>query len=252
LSLTRLQVPQANGAKSLGLGCSLEGLTLAGVPLLRITPAGFSPRPASEIGALMKGAYGLDIDPAKLVPGLDVVAEALNRGDLGRAMIAAVHLRLPPPSEGGARRVASVADVLAKYDPNEPRDARGRWTTGGASGPDDSPRSATPQPAVPLAPLKPILVSNPGAANEQLAEHVCEVAGRHCAITALQDKSGRPPYLSLCQAAEETRILVLHASKLDPIQDLGVIFPDKTVVKIIDGTAAVTYVNGVKLPRALI
>lgn len=42
----------------LGLSCSLAGVSLAGVPLLRRTQAGFVPRPASEIASLLKVPYG--------------------------------------------------------------------------------------------------------------------------------------------------------------------------------------------------
>ena len=117
----------------MGLDCSPRGLSLAGVSLLR-KDAGFSPRPTEEIEALIKAAYGQVVDPARLADGLDVVARALNSGDLGRAMIAALRLKLPNLDEAAAARLAGAEDMLAKYDPNEPRDERGRWTTGAAAG----------------------------------------------------------------------------------------------------------------------
>ncbi|MFI4973868.1 MAG: hypothetical protein ACHP84_04935 [Caulobacterales bacterium] len=89
----------------------------------------------------MKAAYGRDIGGARLSAGLGVVADALNRGDLPRAMVAALHLRLSEPSREGAARVAQADEALTKYDPNEPRDWRGRWTTGGGGG------SGSPTPA---------------------------------------------------------------------------------------------------------
>jgi hypothetical protein len=49
------------------------------------------------------------------------------------ATIAAVHLRLPELDRDAAERIADADDALAKYDPNEPRDWRGRWTA------DDNP-----------------------------------------------------------------------------------------------------------------
>jgi hypothetical protein len=42
----------------LGLSCTPGGVSLAGVPLLRKTQAGFVPRPDSEIACLLKAAYG--------------------------------------------------------------------------------------------------------------------------------------------------------------------------------------------------
>lgn len=121
----------ADGPGGLGLACDAEtGLSLAGVQLLRITAAGYAPRPISDLGPLMKGAYTEGRDPAGLAPGLDVVAEALNRGDLGRAMIAA--LRLSDLSADGAAGIASADEVIAKYNFNqdEPQDTQGRWTNG--------------------------------------------------------------------------------------------------------------------------
>ena len=70
-----------NDGGGFGLSCTSSGASLAGVPLLRETLAGLAPRPADEIGALMKGAYGRDIDPTHLFSGLDVIAKSLNRGD---------------------------------------------------------------------------------------------------------------------------------------------------------------------------
>jgi hypothetical protein len=64
--------------------------------------------------------------------GLKVVADALNAGKMAHAMIAAVQLELPPLDWNGAVRIAQPDRHLAKYDPDEDRDWRGRWTTGGS------------------------------------------------------------------------------------------------------------------------
>ena len=65
---------------------------------------------------------------------MQLVANALNKGDTARAMITAVLMRLPDP--GGATRIADMDGVLTKagFNPDEPRDERGRWTDGGANG----------------------------------------------------------------------------------------------------------------------
>jgi hypothetical protein len=59
----------------LGLSCTPAGVALAGVPLLRDTPAGFVPRPASEIATLLKAAYGADGDPNGLPSRLGAIAK---------------------------------------------------------------------------------------------------------------------------------------------------------------------------------
>jgi hypothetical protein len=135
----------AKTGEPFGLLCSPEGLSLAGAPLLRRGVAGFTPRPAGELAALLKAAYGAAETPGDLTVGLRVVADALNAGDLARAMIAAVQLRLPPLDWSGGERIAHAEAALAKYDPGESRDERGRWTTGGAA-------TAVPQNPEPVAP----------------------------------------------------------------------------------------------------
>jgi hypothetical protein len=121
------------------LSCDESGLHLGGAPLLRRTDAGFEPRPTYEIEALIAKAYGGAEDGARLSSGLRVVAECLNKGELARAMIAALFLQLPDLDPDGAEGIAKIDALLRKYDPNEPRDRRGRWTTGD----DDTPAEAT-------------------------------------------------------------------------------------------------------------
>jgi hypothetical protein len=118
---------------SLGLSCSERGLDLAGVPLLVRVQDSFSPRSDTEIRALIGHAYRGEIDPNGLMGGLAVIAGALNHGELTRAMIAAVLLKLPELDWDGAVRIAQAENALAKFgfDPNERRDWRGRWTADG-------------------------------------------------------------------------------------------------------------------------
>ena len=124
----------ARTGEPLGLLCSPDGLSLAGAPLLRHGVAGFTPRPAGELTALLKAVYGAAEAPGDLTAGLRVVADALNTGDLARAMIAAVQLRLPPLDWPSGERISRAEAALAKYDPDESRDERGRWTAGGGGG----------------------------------------------------------------------------------------------------------------------
>jgi hypothetical protein len=156
----------ANNADSLGLDCTIDGAWLAGAPLLRMTTSGLAPRAADEVGALIKGAYGAQVDPSYVLPGLDVIARALNHGDLGRAMIAAVQLKLPELSWEGALRVAQADNTLAKYDPDEPRDARGEWTADGEASPNVPPSGAPASIGSLLPGGKLTLISDRGEAND--------------------------------------------------------------------------------------
>jgi hypothetical protein len=115
-----------------GFSCTPDGVALAGITLIRKTPAGFIPRPAGEIASLLKAAYG--DRPMALPSRLDTIAKALNSGDFAMAMIAAVHTQTPELDAAAAMRLAQAEDRLAKYnyDPDEPRDGRGRWTAEGS------------------------------------------------------------------------------------------------------------------------
>jgi hypothetical protein len=120
-----------------GLSCTPDGVTLAGIPLIRNTPTGFVPRPPDEIASLRKAAYG---DRSMALPSrLGAIAKALNSGDFASAMIAAVHTQTPELDADAAMRLAQADDRLTKYDynPEEPRDRRGRWTAGGSNAPTD-------------------------------------------------------------------------------------------------------------------
>ncbi len=122
-----------NEPGELGLSCSPAGVSLAGVPLLRRTPAGFAPRPTSEIALLLKAAYGGN--STELQSRLDAIAQALNRNDFVAAMIAAVHTRTPELSPEAVVRLAAAEQELTKYNynPDEPRDWHGRWTSDGTA-----------------------------------------------------------------------------------------------------------------------
>jgi hypothetical protein len=108
--------------------------------LLEKMPSGFTLRPRDQIAELVTSAYDGDVEPSKVLAGLDVAAKALNHGDLGRAMVAAVQMRLPELSWKQAAQLAQAEDRLTKYDETEPRDWRGRWTTGGGSAPTSAPK----------------------------------------------------------------------------------------------------------------
>jgi hypothetical protein len=134
-----------NEPGGLGLSCSHLGLSLAGVPLLRKSAAGFAPRLSGEIEALVKAAYGAEATSPELLRSFSAVAQALNRGNLALAMTAAVLIRLPELDWDGAARLARAEQRLRKrYNPNEPRDWHGCWTDDGgayASGQDKLPQN---------------------------------------------------------------------------------------------------------------
>ncbi len=259
---------QRLGADRSALSCTLEGLFLADSPLIRRTTSGFRLRPQFEIKTLLKSAYGGAVDADALGPGLDVISAALSRGDVGRAMVAALHMRLPPLTAVAIGRIANADQALAKYSPDQPRDNRGRWTDGDASTVPSKPvphkhrhravqqshrhRAAAPHPASHAgqgARLIPAASGLPG--NPALSAVVCMEASRMCQLNALAADKKRTPFFSACHKAEDVCLAMLPVTMAKPDQPIGVIFPDHTVVLIDDGAAYVTHLGGRRLPAPL-
>jgi len=134
-----------------GVYCGEDGLYLAGAPLTERVGRSYRPRPEPEIGALLAAAYDPAPETAVCLRGLRVVAEALQEGNLARAMIAALHLRLGDISEKGIARLTRAERLLKfNFNPAEPRDWHGRWTTEGGEG-NIAPASAQGQTGAPPA-----------------------------------------------------------------------------------------------------
>ncbi|HTH99134.1 MAG TPA: hypothetical protein VL574_17075 [Stellaceae bacterium] len=127
------------------LSCGSVGLMLAGVPLLKRRVDRFSPRSDDEIDCLLRHAYDLPAEapsPAVSVRGgLAGVVQALNDGDMARAQVGAVLLKLPALDWVGAIHIVRADQLLTKnYNPEESRDWRGRWTNGGEAAADIATR----------------------------------------------------------------------------------------------------------------
>jgi hypothetical protein len=93
-----------------GVECDANGLRVGGAQLLESVgaPSGvrnWRPLAQSEIDRVLSQVYVAGICASDKRRGLAVVAEALNKGELARAQIAALLLRLPDPD-------------LGKLDPN--------------------------------------------------------------------------------------------------------------------------------------
>ena len=89
-----------------------------------------SSRELSEIARLVKYLFPNGIAVDRLLPGLRLVASALNANDQAGARIAAVHLRIPDLPSSAARDAMIAEDALIKYE-------RGDWN------PDLHPRAGT-------------------------------------------------------------------------------------------------------------
>lgn len=126
--------------KGKGLRCDDSGLFFAGNALLRRDGAGnFAARPDDELRKCLGSVHSGEANFESRVRNVKLIATALNKGEMARAMMTAVLMRLRDP---GSRIGTDADDVLAKgYNPDEPRDERGRWANDGGS--PNSPLSAT-------------------------------------------------------------------------------------------------------------
>lgn len=118
-----------------GLRCDSGGLFVGRNALLQRDRQGnFEARPVAELQKVLGHVYGDETNWESRIRSVDLVANALNKGEMARAMMTAVLMRLPDPD--GAIRIADVDGVLAKagFNPDEPRDDHGRWISGGDSG----------------------------------------------------------------------------------------------------------------------
>jgi len=117
-----------------GPSCDRDGPALGPVRLLRKSDMGFEPRPAEELSRLFTTIFARPTDCAGLTPGLQAVANAINRGDLALAMIATTQMRLPTLSEEEARRAATAVRLAeaSEDDPDHPGWPKG--TPGGLGG----------------------------------------------------------------------------------------------------------------------
>ena len=232
----------AEDDESRGLNCSADGARLAGVPLLRKTLAGWAPRPHHDLAVLLTSAYGRGVDPTSLLPGLDVIAKALNRGDLGQAMIAAMHLKLPAVTWQGAEHIAQSDEMLSKFDPSEPRDDGGRWTNAGSA---DA--------------MKPIRISDLPAANDNhpMGNHpmlrnwdpdlISLAMTRSCVNNALPprpgDKRDYQDKVEECQAAHEKCLGLIQAGEENLFRTDSCQWPDGSRAKVKAGMVFPTWLG---------
>lgn len=120
-----------------GLRCDSGGLFLGRDALLKRDRNGkFEARPVAEFQAIFGRAYREESNWESRIRSVHLIADALNKGDIARAMMTAVLMRLPDPAEV----TADTEGVLAKanFNPDEPRDERGRWTSDGSTDTEQS------------------------------------------------------------------------------------------------------------------
>ena len=157
--------------------CDANGARVAGIPLLVRGGSGeWRPRPGESIERALMGIYRVAIDAARKMSGLGVVADALNRGEIARAQVATLLLKLPDPgrvdagSTPGLRKLAVLLKsgwVAEDWDPSKhPRAESGPnpgWFAPKDGDADDAPKPERPA-GTEVAEIKPI--ANPGVASD--------------------------------------------------------------------------------------
>jgi hypothetical protein len=115
------------GEDSLGLSCTNDGLFLGRTPLLERQDGRFTVRAQIDLERLLSSGFGLDAALDRLMLGLNTVAAALNAGDLCRARIAAVQLRIPELPDPLARIEMETEDLLIRLEQRADALARADW-----------------------------------------------------------------------------------------------------------------------------
>jgi hypothetical protein len=124
------------------VGCDENGPRIGPIRLLKRTEQGFEPRWVGELDFVLSAAMNRPVQFAQKMGSLKAVANALEEGDLARAMLITQFMWLPSLPDEEAVRRAVEADSPAKggFNADQARDSRGRWSDSGASD------GATPAP----------------------------------------------------------------------------------------------------------
>ena len=107
------------GPGNLGLACTDDGLLFGRTPLIERRNGRFAVRERYEIERLLQHGHRYIGEADRLMPGLAVVARALNADDPCLARIAAVQLKLPDLPNEAARAAMEAEDSLIKYARDE-------------------------------------------------------------------------------------------------------------------------------------
>lgn len=83
--------------KGEGIWCGAEGAFVGDAPLLKRSDGRWDARDNDELSEHLSETYGLPVDFIGKSAGLSAIARALNDGDIARAQLIGLHLRLPEP-----------------------------------------------------------------------------------------------------------------------------------------------------------
>jgi hypothetical protein len=125
------------GPRSRGLVVDREGVALGPAMLLvRRGEVGFECVRPDIVVRVAQAVFGADARLAKLPRLLRSIAGALDAGDLVRAQLLGLQMPISDLDDAQLAKLAAAAELIkVGFDPSQPRDERGRWSSdGGASG----------------------------------------------------------------------------------------------------------------------
>ena len=95
--------------------CDADGLRVGSVALLaRDAKGSWTRRDGAELNRELSKLYGLPLDCERKSGGLDAIAAALTNGELARAQIGALLLRLPDPSAPAGRPYRQLGNAPSR------------------------------------------------------------------------------------------------------------------------------------------
>ena len=106
--------------------------------LVRRTPAGYQRATAGEIVDLTRVVFGRDARLDRIPIVLARITECLSAGDLVKAQLLGLEIPLDELDDRQLARLRFAGDLMKDFDPNQPRDEQGRWTSGGGGTRADS------------------------------------------------------------------------------------------------------------------
>ena len=124
------------GPRSRGLSVDKEGVALGpDCVLVRRTDRGYERAPAGEIVDLTRSVFGRDHRLDRIPIVLTRITETLAAGDLVKAQLLGLEIPIHDLDDRQLARLRRAGDLMKDYDPNQPRDEQGRWTSeGGGAG----------------------------------------------------------------------------------------------------------------------
>src|ERR1700730_3694215 len=131
------------GPRSRGLTVDAEGVALGPTcVLVRRPPAGYRRADVGQIVDLTRSVFGHDARLDRIPIVLTRIIEALSEGDLVRAQLLGLEIPINELDDRQLARLGFADDLMKDFDPGQPRDEQGRWTSN-SSGAEEEISSST-------------------------------------------------------------------------------------------------------------